>query len=561
MATYNILQVILLCSLFHNESGATARPVSDSLRIKDYSYLFSKISSSKGDPEIQMIYLDAFLKNAKSDKDWGLILTGYKNYADHAQKHELAIAYADSMVYAGLQSRNTKLIGSAYLSRGIAYYALKKHEMALENYLLASPYIWQSNDDYLKYKLKYNVAHVKYYLGNNDEAITLFSSCLDFFKANNARAYLNTLHALGLCHTKAGNYAKSEALAALGLQEAGRFDEHSMDAYFRHLKGQNDYFSRNYASAIRELKGSMPAIEDNSDYANAAVAHFYIGKSYWALKKFREGLPHLHKVAEAFEQREYIRPDLRENFELLIEYYKNRDNSQKVLFYVDRLLKADSILIKTHDNLYDSLHKNYDTRELLQEKQHIQKQLSAELFNRKALMVGACLLFLTICLLLIFYERNRRKQNKLYRNLLENKKAHPKTLHNVAKELGIAQDTVEKILRNLEKWESSEKFLGVEITQTTLAVHLNTNTRYLSEIILAYRGKKFNEYINDLKVDYVVEQLRSDKLKRMYTHDALAQEAGFSTTKRFVQAFKARTGLSPNFFSAKIRKELYETSN
>lgn len=539
----------------------SGKTVYDSLSNKQFSYLFSKIISTKGKPTTQQLYLRAFLRNAKAEKDWELIMTGYKNYADHSEGH-IAINYIDSLVYAAKQSENDKLIGSAYLSKGIAFYALKRHEVALENYLLAKPLIEKSGDEYLKYKLKYNIAHVKYYLGKNEDAIQLFNSCLSFFKSNNARAYLNTLHSLGLCYTKSGDYGKSETLVALGLREAARLNNHSMDAYFRHLKGQNDFFSRNFASAIHELGSTIPAIEENGDYANVAVANFYIGKSYWAMRKFKEGVPYFQKVALTFEQKEYMRPDLRENFELLIDYYKAKNDYQKTLYYVDRLLEADSLLLKTHDNLYDNIHKNYDTSELILEKQHIEKQLLNEAWGKKLISYAAYLLLGISCIIFIIYERNRRRQNRLYRELMaENKKETLIPLKNASKELEIAQETVDKILHLLEKWEMSKRFLEPDITQTTLAVYLETNTRYVSDIILNYRGKKFNEYINDLKVDYVVEELKADKLKRMYTHDALAKEAGFSTTRRFVQAFRARTGLSPNFFSEKIRKEMMDNQN
>lgn len=139
---------------------------------------------------------------------------------------------------------------------------------------------------------------------------------------------------------------------------------------------------------------------------------------------------------------------------------------------------------------------------------------------------------------------------------MQEKKIIQKLPKDAPRPLEITQDTVEKILRLLEKWELAMKFLENDITLATLAVYLETNTRYTSDIILFHRGKGFIEYLNDLKVDYIIGQLKTDKHKRMYTHDALAKEAGFSTTQRFVSAFKARTKISPNYFSAKIKKEM-----
>jgi len=555
MAVNKFSKATLFCVITLIMSVSVCAAPIDSLDRKDYRYLFSRIRQSKDNTVLQKVYLESFLKKAKAEKDWELLVTAYKNYVDCTDS-ELKIMYTDSMLIVANRSGSDKLIGSAYLSRGIVFYGLKRHEQALENYLAAGPFIEKSNDDYLKYKLKYNIAHEKYYLKKNEEAIQLFSSCLEYFKENNPRAYLNTLHSIGLCYNSEGNYGKSEAMVTLGYREANRLNNHDMDCYFLHLDGQNQYCKRNYALAIQNLKKSIPAIEEQNDYANVAVADFYIAKSYWAMKRYREAVPYLKRVANVFDEREYIRPDLRENFELLIRFYKNQNQPKEVLFYVDRLLKADSILISTHDHLYDTIHKHYDTRTLVQEKQRMEQLLANERSMKSILKVSLVAASVTVVLLTIWLI-NRRRQDRIFRKLLsENKKEAPRVEKDIPRELDIAPDTVTKIVRLLEKWEQGLKFLENDITLPTLAVYLETNVRYASDIILFYRHKKFSEYINDLKVDYIIEQLKTDRHKRMYTHDALAKEAGFSTTQRFVTAFKARTKLSPNYFSAKIKKEI-----
>jgi len=559
MAVNKFSKATLFCVITLIVSVSVCAAPIDSLDRKDYKYLFSRIRQSKDNIGLQKVYLESFLKKAKAGQDLELLVTAYKNYVDCTDS-ELKIMYTDSMLIVANRSGSDKLIGSAYLSRGIVFYGLKRHEQALENYLTAGPFIERSNNEYLKYKLKYNIAHEKYYLKKNEEAIQLFTSCVEYFKENNARAYLNTLHSLGLCYNSEGNYGKSEAMVALGYREANRLNNHDMDCYFLHLDGQNQYCKRNYALAIQYLKKSIPAIEVQNDYANVAVADFYIAKSYWVLKRYREAVPYLKKVAKLFEEREYIRPDLRENFELLIRFYKNQNQPKEVLFYVDRLLKADSILISTHDYLYDNIHKRYDTNALVQEKKNIEGLLAEERSNKKVLVIGSAMLSATV-MGLVAWLIHRRRQDRIFRELInDNKDKAPKRKKGTPRELDIAPDTIAKILHLLEKWERTMKFLEKDITLTTLAVYLDTNNRYASEIILFYREKSFTKYINDLKVDYIIELLKNDKHKRMYTHDALAVEAGFSTTPRFVAAFKARTRISPNYFSAKIRKELEENN-
>src|SRR5690606_29152762 len=216
----------------------------DSLKQYDYNRLFDKIENSIRNKELQQYYLKAFLKRAKSENNIEEIINGYKNYLYYSDEH-IAVVYADSMVNVAVNSGENLLMGSAYLTKGIVHYWQKEYKLALDHYLIAHDYILKTKDNYLKYKTKYNLAQVKYYLGIYDEAIVLLESCIDYFKVNNSRGYLNTLHSLALCHNKIGNYGYSSELNKLGLIDGKRFSDNSMEHYFVHLEGINHYFRNN----------------------------------------------------------------------------------------------------------------------------------------------------------------------------------------------------------------------------------------------------------------------------------------------------------------------------
>lgn len=52
------------------------------------------------------------------------------------------------------------------------------------------------------------------------------------------------------------------------------------------------------------------------------------------------------KVDRIFDDKQYISHDLRENYELIIKYYKSKKDLPKQLYYIEKLLKADSIINK-----------------------------------------------------------------------------------------------------------------------------------------------------------------------------------------------------------------------
>lgn len=530
--------------------------IPDSLRSKDYDYLFERIEDSEDDQTKQSLYLQSFLWKAKGEKNSEEIVNGYKNYAYHSPEN-LKLVYADSMIYAAKKAMNNTLIGSAYLSKGILYYTQKKHTYALDNYLIANNYISKTNDKYLTYKVKYNIAHIKYYLGFYDEAISLFRECINYFKEDNTRAYLNSLHSLGLCYNKIGNYGLCTETNEKGIGEGRRLANKEMEGYFIHSEGVNQYFKNNYASAIKNITNSLPAIRENKDFANEAVGYFYIGKSFWDLKKPKIALPYFIKVDNIFDNKGYIRPDLRENYELLINYYRSENNPKRQLHYIEKLIKVDSILHNKFRYLSGRIHKEYDTKELLIEKNKIENLLDKRKYNDFIFTGVLAVLSLVVLFIAYRHVRNKNVYRQKFEELMKKdeatNKVETKSIINGVEDIN--QDAVASVLKQLERFEKDKKFLEKDLTALKLTVAFGSNAKYLSKIIYHYREKKFVEYINDLRIDYIISLLKEDKRIRNYTNKALAEEGGFSSTQRFANAFFARTGMPTSYFIEELSKE------
>ncbi len=563
--TKKYILILLLCLGHQIYSQKNGFKIPDTLMSKDYDYLFDRIEQLENDSTKQSLYLKSFLLKAKSEKNFEEIINGYKNYVHHSDE-KLKLVYADSMVYVAKQSKTNNLIGSAYLSKGIVYYSLKRHQEALDNYLIANEFVSKTTDKYLTYKIKYNIGHIKYYLGFYNEAISLFRECVAYFENEDARGYLNSIHSLGLCYNKIGNYGLCSDTNKKGLAEGKRLGNSDMDSYFIHSEGINQFDKKNYREAIKKINYSLPVIKKNKDFANEAVGYFYIGKSYWQLNESKIAFPYFEKVAQIIDTKNYIRPDLRENYELMISYYKSKNNLKSQLYYIQKLLKIDSIIRNRYQYLSERIHREYDTKTLLREKKNIQNLLN----NRKHndLILGLVILGLFTSLVFLSFRNIRNKQiyRQKFEELMRNNKT-PLVKINPAS-IGITdinQDTIKQLLKQLEKFEKDKKFIEKDLTSNKLATTFGCNVKYLSKIIYHYRGKKFVNYINDLKVDYLIALMQKDKTLRNYTNKALAEEVGFSSTQRFANAFFARTGMPTSYFIEELKKEglpdLYKTAD
>lgn len=560
LITYTMNQNYLLVSFLLLAQFITAQKskleIPDSLQNKNYRFLDQKIYDLRKDNPKAAVYIDTYIKKAKKEQNWKELVSGYQN-AMHQSPDKLRLIYADSMVYAAKKSRDNALIGSAYLTKGIVHYSLKQQKSALDNYIVANNYISRTNDDYLIHKVKYNIAQIKYYLGFYDEAISLLRECIVYFKEENPRAYLNSLHSLGLCYNKIGNYGLCSQTNGIGLSESKRLDTPEMIPYFTHSEGINDYFKLNYGLAIEKISASLYGVSKNKDFANESVGNFYIGKSYWALNKKEMALPYFQKVDQTFNTKGYLRPDLREVYELLLVYYKNKKDLKRQLYYIDQLLKADTALNETSKYLVSKIHKEFYTKELLTEKEKIRKQFLRQKYSDAIQISIILLLFATSIFLTYRHFKNRslykQKFNALMLKINDEKKTKPKV--DKPEILDINPEAVATVLKQLEKFERDKKYLEKDLTLVKLSAAFNSNTKYLSKIIYHYRDKGFVEYINELKVDYLIALLNDDKKIRNYTNTALADEAGFSSTQRFANAFLAKTGMPTTYFMEELRKK------
>ncbi len=104
------------------------------------------------------------------------------------------------------------------------------------------------------------------------------------------------------------------------------------------------------------------------------------------------------------------------------------------------------------------------------------------------------------------------------------------------------------ILSKLEEFEKSEKFLNRDMSLAVLAGQLDTNTKYLSDVINRYKEKNYNNYINELRINYIAYLLKADSAYLNYKVSYLAEKAGFSSHSAFTTVFKSVTGISPNTY-------------
>ncbi len=112
------------------------------------------------------------------------------------------------------------------------------------------------------------------------------------------------------------------------------------------------------------------------------------------------------------------------------------------------------------------------------------------------------------------------------------------------------------MLTKLKKFEEKKQFTQKGLTIQKLAVQLETNSNYLSQVINDEKGMNFNKYLGDLRIRYITQLLFEKNIYLNYTIDTLAKECGIASRQNFSDLFFEINGIRPTDFIRKRKKEL-----
>ncbi len=560
----------LICLLIICSGNLYAQNNQDSLSQYSYGQLDDLIYSASTDSIVRVAYLKYYLQKARKENNNREQAQYYKNYV-YFQPPEKRVAFIDSAFHYAYQTKDKVMIGKVYASKGILFNSIKDYQKTLDNFFQANYYFSQTDDAYNKYRVKYTIGTLKNYLGYYNEAEAIFRECISYFEQdltdyNSKRGYPKSVENLAWTLTKTNRVKESNKLLKQAFDSIQKYNISELDAHYnRFRQGINDYFLGNYDQAIQRIEHYLPFVDQNEDIGWATIGNFYIGKSYWQKKQPEKAFEYFDKVHQAFEKHNYTHPDFREGYELLINYYKSRGDKDKQLKYIEQLVKVDSFYNQTHKYLVGRIHKEYETQELLDEKRNLEASLYLQKNKTLLISLFAFLIFL-ISVISYAVQKKKSKQTakQLIRKIEEATFAYNSNNKSIAEEKVIYKtpqlikdDTMQKLLAKLDDFEAKHKFRKPDISLEKLAKEFDTNTTYLSTIINTHKNKKFNDYINSLRIDYFMNEVitNSDSEFYRYSMEGISKDLGFSSSAVFSRVFQKQTQTTPSLFLKELRRK------
>ncbi|MXS71181.1 helix-turn-helix domain-containing protein [Flavobacteriaceae bacterium W22] len=546
-----------------------------------YSKLREKYYGFEENDSRAFVFINQYIKKAKSENNHKELFQAYKDAILYSSNSKLT--YADSAIAAAKKSGDEDLIGDAFLSKGAIYYFnQRKFQLALEEYLKAYEHLKDSKDDFLKYQNLYHIGVVKSYLGYYDEALEIFNDCIRYFETklsdnlhknllfNNRKGYFNSLHQAIVCYQMLDKNAQADQLLKEGIKTLPDSKDFYLEkSYFNKSIGISEFRKKNYNKAIEYFDQSLPELIKVNDFTWISYIYYYKGRSYEILGNHDKEVENYKKVDSIFNKNTFILPELRTNYEELIEFYKKRENHKEELYYTNQLLKADSIIAADFKYLSTRVYKEYDTKRLLDTKEDLEKSNS---FSKILLLF--CVVVIGFLAFVIYMRLKKQKKiQKSYEDLLKKMEEKQQQQQQQPVEIPVKQEPiadseknikfdnsiVEKLLKDIQNFEKNQGYLEQGLTLKKLAEQFKTNTSYLSQVINEYKGSNFNTYINVLRINFATEKIYHDKEWRKYSIEHIASAAGFSNRQSFSNIFLEQNGIRPADFIKKRISELEES--
>ena len=550
----NLLYICLFLFLNFGNYGFSQK-IPDSLLKISYERLQENFFEVRGDSTEEQKVAKYYLAKAKKELDTIHIVKGYQFYNMSSSRGN-KIKYTDSIIIFSQNFQNNSIYPTVgYISRASENYKLGNYQRSLDDFFDAKSSFNINTLSSLKVETLQGLSVLNGIAYRHEEALAIHMEILSLLEKDRRLHEIYILTVLGNItreYIRLKKLDSADHYIEKGIYESLRVKDSLQYYSFVADAGHNEYYKGNYKAALDSLDKAFPYKTDQNDRINH---YLYKGKIAKDLGNLDEAITHFEKLDSIYEVHQDPVRELPEVYQTFIDYYKEKGDIQNQLKYINKFIAADSILDANFNYLNTNITKQYDIPLLISEKETLISKLKNEkrTYNVGLMALGG---FSILIIGLLFYNiKKRRFYKQRFEEILttepdkkpqENKTA--KTLDDISKEV------IENIQKGLRHFEEQHEFLETNITLNSLSKKLDTNSNYLSKVINHYQQNNFSNYLNDLRIEYAVRQLKNNAQFRRYSVKGMAQEVGFSNAMSFSKAFHKRTGLYPSYFLKQLEK-------
>ncbi len=504
------------------------------------------------------LYAKTYYQKSKLQNDKIIKANGMYMAAYIAVNNTISLQYADSIIALTKNGNDFQYPAKGYIFKSNVFFTNDQLNKALSNILEAEKYSNKTGNPKQKILVKQQIGLIKIELGKPKEALPLILENYNYFKSQyiNSPEFIYSAWILSDIY----NRLKKPNIALFYIDVILR-DIKKDNRYYKYFllnKGVSYHLKKKYIESNSLLDKSILLLKN--DKLNLAISYYYRGENVLhGEKNILKSKQYFEKVDSILVTTNEFSTLLRNNYINLIEISKKLKEDKQQLYYLNRLIEIDKRLNRNNIILTENINHNYDTPLLLSEKEQVIDKINREKFIY-ILLAFTVLIGLAFSL---YYLSKTRKEKKLYEKrfyTLINQHTSEIILETISaednktKSFDLPKDIEKDLLQKLATFEKEQGYLVINLKLTDLAKQFDTNSSYLSKTINHFKDKNFSQYLNDLRITYVVKHLKEDRKYRKYTIKAISQEVGFSNAESFAKAFYNQTGLQPSYFIKKLEE-------
>lgn len=487
-----------------------------------------------------------------------------------------AFFYADLARNMAIDIKDTHAEVLAINTIAFVNNSLGDHDIALKHYFMALSKAKKSENKYMELAIRVNIAKVLIEGRNAKEAIKDLERILDELKSSEGDKYKHFFPTIYSFLTEA--YILQEN-AQKARQYNNLYEDIASELY---SYGQNplneaaiEVLDGNYNKAI-EILDQVAKVTDTMKvqpvHSGTALLHLIRGKAHFLNQDYHEAIEDLTTLRTLLENNTFNDIDYQEGFALLAESFSAIERLDSSMVYYKKSLDAYTQNEKKRLKVISEIANEYndvDFEEELQKRNLISSKemytnymaikkklnlltLETSQTNKYTFIWGLLVSLMLVGLSIWIYTSKKRNYRKFDSILKELKDKKSSTKPSKPVHIDLKKETVDQIIKGLEKLKAKKFFLRTDCTSETLAKKLKSNKTYLSKVVYLEYGLNFNTYLNEMRIEYAIEKLKNDAVFRSYSIASISKELGYKTPGSFVKNFKKKTGILPSYFIKRI---------
>ncbi|MEP2238937.1 MAG: helix-turn-helix domain-containing protein, partial [Maribacter sp.] len=427
-----------------------------------------------------------------------------------------AITLSEEKSYDKLYLQANIVLAKAY----VGSYEYENAFNVYSNIITTEEYSVLPNDHSYKWVTMSDFAHLNSIIGRKSEALKLYIDSYRLGKDSINNVYWQRV---SLDIADLYNFFGKKDSAQIYLREYHELtDTHKptlVADYIPWYEGNFAFYNNDFKKAIKKYKKYEELIKIDFGIEDEEIL-IRKGRSYVELGKLDNALITLEAIQEIdefskFER--YLNPDY---YRIYYDVYSAKGQQEIASAYLKKYDQAQQRRYTFAFKTIDELH-NLKTKEV-QVKENVEKSKLQQYIKYLLFALG------TLCIVfIIVFTIKQRREKKKFEALMLKFKDKKSSVESKSISIDIKDEKVAALIGQIKELQEQGFFLKQKTTLHNTAKKLKTNTSYLSTIINTHLGTTFSAFVNEIRIDYIINELKTNKQLRSYSVKAIAEEIGY----------------------------------